>query len=97
MTSPEYFIPPSAIIVLFLFLAAAAHLIMAEICGIPTPATTRVVQILPGPTPTFTTSAPAVIKASVPSLLTTFPATIMISLYLFETYETISITFFECP
>ena len=32
---------------------------MAEICGTPTPATMRVVQIEPGPMPTFTASAPA--------------------------------------
>ena len=32
---------------------------MAVICGTPTPATTRVVQIEPGPMPTLTASAPA--------------------------------------
>jgi hypothetical protein len=32
---------------------------MAVICGTPTPATMRVVQIDPGPIPTFTPSAPA--------------------------------------
>src|SRR5674536_10098 len=32
---------------------------MAVTCGTPTPATTRVVQIEPGPTPTLTASAPA--------------------------------------
>mgnify|MGYP003694715607 CR=1 FL=1 len=31
---------------------------IAEICGTPTPATMRVVQIEPGPMPTFTASAP---------------------------------------
>ncbi len=36
---------------------------IAVICGTPTPATTRVVQIDPGPTPTFTASAPALISA----------------------------------
>ena len=32
---------------------SAAHSSIAEICGIPTPATILVVQILPGPIPTF--------------------------------------------
>ena len=31
---------------------------MAVTCGTPTPVTTRVVQMLPGPTPTFTASTP---------------------------------------
>ena len=38
---------------------------MAVICGTPTPATTRVVQMEPGPMPTLTASAPASISASV--------------------------------
>ena len=37
---------------------------IAENCGTPTPATTRVVQIEPGPMPTLTASAPASISAS---------------------------------
>jgi hypothetical protein len=45
------------------------------ICGTPTPATTRVVQIEPGPTPTFTPSTPASISASAASAVATFPAT----------------------
>ena len=36
---------------------------MAVNCGTPTPATMRVVQIEPGPIPTFTASAPASISA----------------------------------
>ena len=36
---------------------------IAVSCGTPTPATTRVVQIEPGPMPTFTASAPAPISA----------------------------------
>ena len=46
------------------------------ICGTPTPATTRVVQIDPGPIPTLTTSAPASINARVASAVATFPAII---------------------
>ena len=61
--SPEYLIPPSAIIVLPYFRASVAQSYIAVICGTPTPATTRVVQIEPGPIPTFTTSAPASNKA----------------------------------
>ena len=41
----------------------------------PTPATIRVVQIEPGPTPTFTMSAPALMRSRVPSTVTTLPAT----------------------
>ena len=36
---------------------------MAVICGTPTPLITRVVQIDPGPIPTFTASAPAAIRS----------------------------------
>ena len=44
-------------------------------CGTPTPATTRVVQIEPGPMPTFTPSAPESINDLVASAVATFPAT----------------------
>ena len=40
---------------------------MAVTCGTPTPATTRVVQMEPGPMPTFTASAPAFSMARAPS------------------------------
>src|ERR1035441_4363850 len=40
---------------------------MAVTWGTPTPATTRVVQIEPGPTPTLTPSAPASTNAWAPS------------------------------
>ena len=43
-------------------------------CGTPTPATTRVVQMLPGPMPIFTASAPASISARAPSGVATLPA-----------------------
>ena len=49
---------------------------MAVICGTPTPATTRVVQIEPGPMPTLTASAPALASASAPSAVATLPAMI---------------------
>ena len=61
--SPEYRTPPSAITGTPCPAARAASY-TAVICGTPTPATTRVVQIDPGPTPTFTASAPALTSAA---------------------------------
>ena len=55
--SPENLMPPSAIT--GTSPAASAQSMMAVNCGTPTPATMRVVQIDPGPIPTFTASAPA--------------------------------------
>src|SRR6266853_1130058 len=55
-TSPEYLTPPSAITGTSPAPFTAST--MAVICGTPTPVTTRVVQIEPGPTPTFTASTP---------------------------------------
>ena len=68
--------PPSAQICLPSFLAASAHSITAENCGLPTPVCILVVHIAPGPTPTLTISAPASIKSLTPSAVTTLPATI---------------------
>ncbi len=65
--SPEYLMPPSAMTGEPLSLAARAASITAVSCGTPTPATMRVVQMLPGPMPTFTASAPASIRARVAS------------------------------
>ena len=47
---------------------------IAVICGTPTPATILVVQIEPGPIPTFTASTPALIKAFAASFVAIFPA-----------------------
>ena len=47
----------------------------AVTCGTPTPATTRVVQIEPGPTPTLTASAPASISACAPARVAMLPPT----------------------
>ena len=44
--------------------ARSATLSIAMICGTPTPATMRVVQIEPGPMPTLTASAPASTSAA---------------------------------
>src|SRR5690606_41062604 len=62
-TSPEYRIPPSAIRGTPVPSSALATSEIAVICGTPTPATIRVVQIEPGPIPTLTQSAPASTKA----------------------------------
>ena len=56
--------------------AAAALSMMAVSWGTPTPATTRVVQIEPGPMPTLIASAPASISARVASPVATLPAMI---------------------
>ena len=72
--SPEYLIPPSAIIGISLFLVTSNTSIMAEICGTPIPATTLVVQIEPGPIPTLTASAPASIRAFAASAVAILPA-----------------------
>ena len=64
--SPEYLMPPSAITGMPEALATSEASATAVNCGTPTPATMRVVQIEPGPTPIFTHETPALIRASVP-------------------------------
>ena len=59
--------PPSAIIGIPVSLPARYASEIAVICGMPAPVTMRVVQIEPGPIPTFTASAPASISAIAPS------------------------------
>ena len=73
--SPEDVSPPSAITGTPCSAAAREHSSIAVTCGTPTPATIRVVQIDPGPTPIFTASAPASISASVASAVATLPTT----------------------
>ena len=72
--SPEYFMPPSAMMGTPYLSAISALWSMAVICGTPMPETTRVVHIEPGPMPTLTQSAPALMRASVPSAVATLPA-----------------------
>src|SRR3954465_11583436 len=72
--SPEYLIPPSATRLVLVDASALAQSLMAVIWGTPTPATTGVVQIDPGPIPTLTASAPALDSASAPSPVATLPA-----------------------
>ena len=76
--------------------AAAVASMIAVICGTPTPEITRVVQIEPGPMPTFTASAPAAIKSVAPCLVATLPATTSIS-HRFLMLRTVSITLAEWP
>src|SRR5262249_21245339 len=73
--SPENCSPPSAITGTPWGLHAVTASRIAVICGAPTPATTRVVQIEPGPTPTFTASAPASHSAAAPARVATLPPT----------------------
>src|SRR6266571_753068 len=72
-TSPEYLTPPSAIT--GTSAAPCTPSRIAVIWGIPTPVTTRVVQIEPGPTPTLTASTPRSTSARAPSVVATLPPT----------------------
>src|SRR5919107_4200486 len=71
--SPEYCRPPSPITGTPAGRQAREALWMAVTWGTPTPATTRVVQMEPGPTPTFTPSAPASTSALAPAKVATLP------------------------
>ena len=53
---------------------ALAQSPIAVNCGIPAPDTIRVVQIEPGPTPTFTASTPALTKSLAAWAVAIFPA-----------------------
>ena len=72
--SPENFIPPSAIMLTFLLLTPFLTLRIALSCGTPIPATNLVVQIEPGPIPTFIISTPNLIRNFAASSVATFPA-----------------------
>ena len=95
--SPEWRIPPSAIMGIPKGSAALFTSRIALICGTPTPATTRVVQIDPGPIPTFNPSAPASIRSCAACCVAILPAIIACSGNLFRSSFTVSITFLECP
>src|SRR5690606_17759674 len=71
--SPVYRTPPSAITGIPVPLRAAATSNTAENCGYPTPATTLVVQIDPGPIPTLTASAPCLTRYLAASAVAIFP------------------------
>src|SRR5258708_20271359 len=72
-TSPEYRTPPSAITAICWPARARATLEIAVTCGTPTPATTRVVQIEPGPIPTLTPSTPCSASATAAAAGPVFP------------------------
>ena len=72
-TSPDDVMPPSAITGTPCRIATSATSNTAVTCGTPTPATTRVVQIEPGPTPAFRQSTPASISASAASPVAMLP------------------------
>ena len=95
--SPEYLMPPSEMQGMANFAVTRAQLSMAVICGTPTPATTRVVQIDPGPMPTLTASTPASQSAVAPSAVATLPATISMPRKLRLRSRTASITPREWP
>src|ERR1043166_2693828 len=73
--SPEFLMPPAAITGVSVARATSTASRIAVSCGMPTPATTRVVQIEPGPMPTLMASAPASMSALAPSPVATLPAT----------------------
>ncbi len=72
--SPENFTPPSAMTGTPYLRATAETSAMAVSWGTPTPATTRVVQMEPGPMPTLTAEAPARMQASAASAVAMLPA-----------------------
>src|ERR1700758_5304444 len=74
-TSPDDVIPPSAITGTPYSAAASAMSYTAVTCGTPTPATTRVVQIDPGPTPAFNPYAPDSQSVRAASPVAMLPAT----------------------
>ncbi len=76
--SPEYLIPPSEITGILALPATETTSRTAVIWGTPTPAITRVVQMEPGPMPTFRAEAPASISSRAPSAVTMLP-TMMLS------------------
>src|SRR3974390_2251735 len=95
--SPEYLMPPSAITGVPFAFAASTQSMMAVSCGTPTPATTRVVQIEPGPSPTLIAAAPKSISALAPSAVATLPATTCTALDSFLMRDTASRTMREWP
>ena len=70
---------------------------IALICGTPTPATTRVVQIEPGPMPTLTPSAPCLTRSSAASAVTMLPPITCMSGYFVLILATVSSTPREWP
>ena len=95
--SPENFIPPSEIILTFFLLSAFLTSIIAEIWGTPIPATILVVQIEPGPIPTFMISAPELYNFFAASPVAIFPTQIGILLAVFFNFDKVFKTFLLWP
>ncbi len=97
--SPEYCRPPSPITGTPAGRHAWEASQIAVTCGTPTPETTRVVQIEPGPTPTFTPSAPASTRALAPANVATLPPMMSTSRAAGSDFSrrTMSITPWVCP
>ncbi len=95
--SPVILMPPSAMSGTPAAWVTLATSIMAVSWGIPTPVTTRVVQMLPGPIPTFTASAPQSIRSLAASAVAMLPATTSTSGKLFLSQVSASIIPLECP
>ena len=76
--SPENLIPPSEIILIFFLFNAFLTSMIAVIWGTPIPATILVVQIEPGPIPTFIISAPELYNFLAASPVAIFPTHIVI-------------------
>ena len=74
VASPDVLVPPSDIIGIPYSFPILAQSMTAVNCGTPEPVITRVMQIDPEPTPTFTASTPALIKSSAPLAVATLPA-----------------------
>ena len=95
--SPVYLIPPSAIIGILVPLIAFFTSRIAESWGYPTPAITLVVQIEPGPIPTFNASAPILTRYLAASNVAIFPTTKSKFENLDFTFLTTSPTPLLCP
>ena len=94
-TSPEYLMPPSAMT--GTSSAPRTASMMAVIWGTPTPVTTRVVQMLPGPMPTFTASTPRRTISRAPASVATLPATSCTSGKASRSWLTVRSTPSLCP
>ena len=93
--SPEYLMPPSAMT--GTSSAPRSASMMAVSCGTPTPVTTRVVQMLPGPMPTFTASTPRRTSSRAPASVAMLPATSWMSGNASRSWLTVRSTPSLCP
>ena len=97
VTSPEYLIPPSAMIGMPFGPATLKTSEMAVIWGMPAPVMIRVVQMEPGPTPTLTASTPRSMSSSAARAVPMLPAMSSCSANSFLSVRTVSRTLCEWP